>query len=247
MPRWTIFLDDGGVMSNNAVRGPQWQRLLGEFFPPRLGGTPEGWAAVNRVVAERLFAAYERDWVGRTDVPFEDYWQPYQVAWLGGMCEALGLPTPPPDEAYRLAEEATVYVTHRVNAAFPGVVEAVRELHRQGYPLHTASGERSNELNGYLTCMGIRDCFSRLYGPDLIGTLKQGPAFHERLLADAGVDPRDALVVDDSPLVMGWVRDIGATGVLVHPALPTDTPAAHVIGRLAELPPFLTELTKLTE
>ena len=244
MPRWTIFLDDGGVMSNNRVRGPQWQRLVGEFFAPRLGGVPEGWAAVNRVVAERLFAEYERDWAGRTDVPFEDYWIPYQIRWLAGMCEALGLPTPPPDEAYRLAEEATGYISHRVNAAFPGVVEAVRELHGQGYPLHTASGERSGELNGYLTHMGIRDCFTRLYGPDLIGTLKQGPAFHERLLADAGVDPRDALIVDDSPLVMGWVRDIGATGVLVHPALPTDTAATHVIGRLAELPRFLTELTQ---
>ncbi|MCW5853024.1 MAG: HAD family hydrolase [Anaerolineae bacterium] len=242
MPRWTIFLDDGGVMSNNRVRGPQWQRLVGEFFAPRLGGTPEAWAAVNRVVADRLFAEYERDWAGRTDVPFEDYWTPYQIRWLSGMCEALSLPIPPPKEAYRLAEEATVHVTHRVNAAFPGVVEVVRELHGQGYSLHTASGERSGELNGYLTNMGIRDCFTHLYGPDLIGTLKQGPAYYERLLADCGVAPADALFVDDSPLVMRWVTHLGATGVLVHPALPIDTQGAHVISRLADLPIFLDEL-----
>lgn len=242
MPRWTIFLDDGGVISNNHVRGPQWQRLVGEFFAPRLGGAPEAWAAVNRVVAERLFAEYERDWAGRTDVPFQEYWTPYQIRWLSEMCEELGLPTPPPDESYHLAEEATVYVAHRVNAAFPGVVEAVRELHSAGYSLHTASGERSSELNGYLTNMGIRDCFTRLYGPDLIGTLKQGPAYYERLLADCGVAPVDALFVDDSPLVMGWVKGIGATGILVHPTLPTATAATHVVGRLADLPILLDEL-----
>ncbi len=38
----TIFLDDGGgVMNDNEVRGPQWQRLVGEYFSPTLGGAPE--------------------------------------------------------------------------------------------------------------------------------------------------------------------------------------------------------------
>ena len=27
MPELTIFLDDGGVMNDNALRGPEWQRL----------------------------------------------------------------------------------------------------------------------------------------------------------------------------------------------------------------------------
>ncbi len=32
-----ILLDDGGVMNDNRLRGEQWQRLVGEFFAPRLG------------------------------------------------------------------------------------------------------------------------------------------------------------------------------------------------------------------
>lgn len=42
MGRLTIFVDDGGVMNDNRLRAPQWRRLLGEFFPPRLGGSAGG-------------------------------------------------------------------------------------------------------------------------------------------------------------------------------------------------------------
>ena len=54
--RLTIFLDDGGVINDNAVRGPQWQRLVGRFLSPRLGGEPEAWAQANKVVAERIWS-----------------------------------------------------------------------------------------------------------------------------------------------------------------------------------------------
>ncbi|MFZ5991900.1 MAG: hypothetical protein ACOYW9_09055 [Deinococcota bacterium] len=51
--RRVIFLDDGGVVSpppcmagraRGGVMGNHRQRLLGEFLPSVLGGTPEGWA-----------------------------------------------------------------------------------------------------------------------------------------------------------------------------------------------------------
>jgi len=38
-----VFLDDGGVLNDNDRRAVEWRRLLGEFFAPRLGGTPEAW------------------------------------------------------------------------------------------------------------------------------------------------------------------------------------------------------------
>ncbi len=39
MPEITaLFIDDGGVLNDNALRGPQWQRLVAEFFVPALGG-----------------------------------------------------------------------------------------------------------------------------------------------------------------------------------------------------------------
>jgi len=50
-----IFLDDGGVMNDNSQRASQWQRLVGEYFMPLLGGTSEAWIEANRIVTSDLF------------------------------------------------------------------------------------------------------------------------------------------------------------------------------------------------
>ncbi len=55
-----VFLDDGGVMNDNRMRGPAWQRLVAEYFAPRLGGEPAAWAAANRVAVEREMDYYRR-------------------------------------------------------------------------------------------------------------------------------------------------------------------------------------------
>ena len=60
-----IFLDDGGVLNDNDRRAPQWQRLVGEFFVPRLGGTHQAWAEANRrTIASNLERMSRRleDW-----------------------------------------------------------------------------------------------------------------------------------------------------------------------------------------
>ena len=36
-------------MNDSRRRSVQWQRLVGEFFAPRLGGTAEAWAAAKIV------------------------------------------------------------------------------------------------------------------------------------------------------------------------------------------------------
>ena len=81
---WVLFVDDGGVMNDNALRGSQWQRLLGKFFPPILGGTPEAWAEANRIVGPRLWEGYGLS--GQADVDYAAYDRVYRTAWLGGMC-----------------------------------------------------------------------------------------------------------------------------------------------------------------
>jgi HAD superfamily hydrolase (TIGR01509 family) len=240
MDRLTIFLDDGGVMNDNERRGPAWQRLISAFLAPRLGGDPAGWMTANRIVAERQFADYTRTMSGRTDLDVAAYLRANQVEWLTGMCALVGVPAPPADECLALAEATAAYVTPRVDAAFPGAVAAIRQLHAAGYTLHTASGEWQADLHGYLTGMAVRDLFGNLYGTDRINTFKQGPAYYTRIFADAGVAPAAALVVDDSPAAVGWARAAGARAVLVGVAggapVLSDAPA---IGSLADLPALL--------
>jgi HAD superfamily hydrolase (TIGR01509 family) len=138
-----------------------------------------------------------------------------------------------------LARRASASIVRRVHSAFPGAVEAIRTLHARGFTLHTASGESSRELAGYLEAMGARDCFGRLFGPDLIDTHKAGPEFYTCLLADAGVAPEAALVVDDNPVVLSWAAQIGARTVLVGAVATDGFENTFRIGSLAELPELL--------
>jgi HAD superfamily hydrolase (TIGR01509 family) len=237
-----IFLDDGGVMNDNNVRALQWQWLVGEYFVPLLGGSPEAWSRANRVVADRLFEpdAWRRR--VRAAADYRSFDRDYQVEWLQGMCALVGIETPPEEECLYLARRAAAFITRRVQAAFPGVGDTIRAVHRQGYRLHTASGEASLDLEGYLQAMRVRDCFGRLYGPDLIQTLKEGSEYYERIFADLGIAAADALVVDDSPRATRWATQVGARTVLVGDSSLLRTGATVQIGSLVELPALLQQL-----
>src|SRR5216117_915511 len=95
MANLAIFLDDGGVISDNARRGAQWQRLVGEFFAPRLGGAPDAWAAANRVVTDRLFepSAWAARLAAAPDYTAFDHL--YWGDWIAGMCAIVGVALPP--------------------------------------------------------------------------------------------------------------------------------------------------------
>lgn len=245
MPRFVLFVDDGGVMNDNALRGPQWQKLLGDFFTPILGGTPEAWAEANRIVAQPLWDDYARTMRGRVDADYMTYYREYELAWLGGMCELVGAPMPSEEETLDLVHRANDYVTRRVRSAFTGAIEAIRNLNSRGYQLHTASGEHSTELNGYLEGMNVRGCFWHLYGPDLVNTLKEGPEYYIRIFADAGVSQNEALVIDDSPIAISWAAKAGARTVLVSPAAYNEYNSDLTIASIAELPRAVEDLEEL--
>src|SRR5262249_60429009 len=101
-------VEDGGGMTGAGPRRSQRQRLLGEFFPPILGGTPEAWAEANRTVMPRLWQGYGS--YGRTDVDYAAYDRAYRTAWLGGMCELLNVSLPPEEECIAQAHRAAAYV-----------------------------------------------------------------------------------------------------------------------------------------
>ncbi len=180
-----IFLDDGGVITDKQRRAAEFARLVGNCFVPLLGGTEEAWTCAHRMVADRL--ADPQSVRALATVDFVSFYQAYQLRWVGGMCELLGLPPPPEEECLDLASRALSWITRRIHAVLPGAVETIRLLHRQGYALYTASGSCSLELAGALEGMGVRHCFGRLYGADLINTFKDDPEYYARLFADVGI------------------------------------------------------------
>ncbi|KAI8358074.1 hypothetical protein B0O80DRAFT_424173 [Mortierella sp. GBAus27b] len=63
-----IFLDSGGVINDNALRTPQWQRYLGEFFPTTvLGGTAQVWGTANAQIAKPFFSRWREYMAQATD------------------------------------------------------------------------------------------------------------------------------------------------------------------------------------
>ena len=239
----TIFLDDGGVMNDNERRAVEWERLIGEFLAPRLGGDRAAWGEANRVVFDRQwqrFEAWTRERV--TAGEWGDFFgsSEERERWLREMCEHVGVGAPAGSACLQLACETDAYVIPRVRAAYPGAVDAIRALHRRGYTISTASSAPSWNLEHSLAGLGVRDLFTeRLYGPDLMRTLKERPEFYDQIFADAGVEPADTLVVDDSPQPLQRAAEAGAATVLVSAKTARGGDTHTTIVSLADLPSVL--------
>jgi phosphoglycolate phosphatase-like HAD superfamily hydrolase len=203
-----VFIDDGGILNDNERRAPEWRRLLGEYLPPRLGGTAQAWAQSNIGAAERSWARYlKRVAPGNSFAGIEAWRRADLGEWLVDMCRQVGV-APPADPA-AFAAETAMWVPEHVRSDIPGATRAVHRLAGRGLTLHMASGGLSWELAPYLRGMGIRERFDRLYGPDLVDTTKNGPHYYAAILADSRTYPAAAAVVDDSADARAWASAVG--------------------------------------
>lgn len=203
-----MFVDKGGVLVDNTRLGPEWRRLLGQVLPRLLGGDPERWREANdlaeRTQAERWRAALR---TRRNGVA--DFFRDSGRQWLLEMCDHTGVTRPNNERADQLVREVVDYVTRRVDAKFPDTREALERIRSAGIVLHTASGDESADLEGYLHAVGVRDLFDRLYGSDLVDRFKNGPHFYQAILEDASIAARHAAVVNDGERALDWAGGVG--------------------------------------
>jgi HAD superfamily hydrolase (TIGR01509 family) len=215
-PIEALFVDKGGVLLDNTMLSAQWRRLVGEFLAPRLGGSREAWGAAN-------VPAFEREWArflaaasagGPPDI--RGFFANDRRLWFLDMCDGVGVARPPDDVAEVIAADTVRYVNAHLDIPVPRVLDALRALRGRGIVLHIASADAHDELVEFLERIGARELFDRVYGSDLVNTWKFGPAYYRAVLADSGVDPERAAVVDDSPEALGWARECGLRGFLVE-------------------------------
>ncbi len=208
-----LFIDDGGVLNDNGLRAIEWRRLIGEFMPPRLGGSPEHWMSANRVVFPQIWA----NLLSRMPkfASHHAFQHAYATEWMSSMCARVGVPSVPDHIAIEVHRALSIYVGERATCAIPGAADSVRTLHRAGYTLYMASGTPSWELQAILSKMEINDLFSRTYGPDLIDHVKHGVGFYQRLFDDTGVAPSSALVIESDAACCRWASEAGANAVWV--------------------------------
>ncbi len=215
-PIEALFVDKDGVLLDNPVLSAQWRRLVGEFLAPRLGGSREAWGAAN-------VPAFEREWArflaaasagGPPDI--RGFFANDRRQWFLDMCDGVGVARPPDDVAEVIAADTVRYVRAHLDIPVPRVLDALRALRGRGIVLHIASADAHDELVEFLERIGARELFDRVYGSDLVNAWKFGPAYYRAVLADSGVDPARAAVIDDSPQALGWARECGLRGFLVE-------------------------------
>jgi HAD superfamily hydrolase (TIGR01509 family) len=222
-----IFIDIYGVLMDPSALAPQWQRLVGEFLAPRLGGEPEAWGSANKYAADRMFARY-RDPGG---TPRETHGRLRRL-WFREMCEHVGVATP--KEAAALAEATNAWVSERLLASYQGTAEALRRLKGNGFTLFTSAGSVSQDADAYLRGMLVRDLFEETYGTDIIDRWKTNAGFYRKILEHSGIDAKDAVTVDDQERCLDWAKRAGfARTFLLAP--PATTSPHEVIASLADL------------
>ncbi|MFD1675208.1 HAD family hydrolase [Alicyclobacillus fodiniaquatilis] len=233
-----LFIDDGGVLSDNRVREPQWEDVLAAYIPTVLDGTTEQWSTANKSVFGRYTDEFLMELWIQAGGNYECFIAKERYFWMKSMCEIVGISTPTFERCVEIASDASRFVCPRIQATIEGAAEAVKMVYEQGFTMHTASGEASRDLEDYLQSMGIRHCFGTLYGIDLVGALKLSGTYYERLFARAGVDPADALVVEDRAKAGIWARNLGAR-VMIVSSSPTDLNGMEQISSIVDLPEFL--------
>jgi len=127
------------------------------------------------------------------------------------MFDRVGLPWPADIDG--TIRDCRAHVMAHIDCAYPDAAPAMRAMKGKGVVMHLASGGTSAELEPYMRRMGVWELIDRPYGVDLLGAAKASRRYYERIVEDSGVDPRAAIVVDDSAEVLEWADAIGFRAV----------------------------------
>lgn len=215
---FTLFFDDGGVLNDNNIRGPQWQTFCGEFFCSKFGGDSKEWGEANRILMESLMDLSQHPWENPSYLKekygdYHTFLARFKSKWVTGMFTETGRPVPPQTEHVKIFDATTDYVWPKVRSAIPGIVESVKQLHSRGFVLYTSTGLVSEEIKMVLEGMGINNLFSGFYGPDLINTWKQSTDFFAFIFDEVKIDPSRAIVIEDCPNFIDNALKTGAHAI----------------------------------
>ncbi|MFX0074551.1 MAG: HAD family hydrolase [Candidatus Hermodarchaeota archaeon] len=241
--KFAIFFDDGGVLNDNDVRGPQWQELCGEFFHSKFGGDPEVWGDANYRVAMSLADVFWRNPKG-IHKDYISYYADFKSEWVKKMFEEVGRSVPPKKEHETIFDATVEYIWPKVRSAIPGIIKSIKNLYSRGFILYTSTGLDSKEIRLVLEGMGIKQFFTGFYGPDLINTRKQNPKFFELVFKEAKIDSSKAIVIEDRP---EFIKSVLKTGAHVIQACITGEFAPQFpfyVENMYELPNIIDNLIK---
>jgi HAD superfamily hydrolase (TIGR01509 family) len=116
----------------------------------------------------------------------------------------------------------------RLLKGFKGVGELLEELRGLGMPMAIASSKRGEPLRRQLKALGWEGWFDPLVTPDEVKAGKPDPESLRLCLAAHGLEPREAVMVGDSPYDLDMAQRAGVPSVAV----------GHGFSSQAEMAPY---------
>ena len=119
------------------------------------------------------------------------------------------------DQYYPLLLEAYGAAIDVHTVLYPGAMEAVARLTRDGYAVGICTNKPAGLAETLMTRLGVRDAFASLVGADTLAVRKPDPAPLIEAVRRAGGDPARSLLVGDTLTDHSTARAAGVPSVLV--------------------------------
>lgn len=98
---------------------------------------------------------------------------------------------------------------------YPGAVEAVEALRRDGHAVAICTNKPSALAEALLRRLGVRDLFGAMIGADTLPVRKPDPAPYLLAVEQAGGDPRRSFLLGDTETDLKTARAVGVPCALV--------------------------------
>ena len=121
----------------------------------------------------------------------------------------------------------------------PGVVETITEARRMGLKLAVASSSRSGWVLDNLKRVGLIDQFDTICTCDDVPRAKPDPALYLLATSRLGVEPQQAIALEDSPNGLWAAKRAGLFGVAIPNPLTSSLNFDHAdlrLNSLADIP-----------
>ncbi|MFP5509466.1 MAG: HAD-IA family hydrolase [Alphaproteobacteria bacterium] len=119
------------------------------------------------------------------------------------------------DQYYPVLLEAYGAAIDVHTVLYPGAMEAVARLTRDGYAVGICTNKPAGLAETLMTRLGVRDAFASLVGADTLAVRKPDPAPLIEAVRRAGGDPARSLLVGDTLTDHSTARAAGVPSVLV--------------------------------
>lgn len=239
-----MLLDVDGVILDNSLYDPEWDRLAGQAFSPHLGGPADTWHAAQSDARIRVSSKEYRELSQMPESSWphpSDWWDRVNAEWIEEACKVVGVTAPgTPRARTDVAEQALDFFCRNTESFFPDIVDAIRQL-SQRFELHMASGNPAWIVEALLRRLGARELIGFPFGSDLAGALKRAPyeQFYRAITTKIGGHPEKLVVVDDAEKPLAAARELlGA--ITVRVGTPSETDGDNiVIDSLSSLPALI--------